>query len=1159
MHLIMKRLNISLIPRYIILKQLIIYSMKQQQLPSFTETGLKFKTLSHTNSLLKQISSQQISTRSNNTTVTQNNIHIAEQLKLAKAEQKSQQNSFLLNSVVQNSTKQLSNKTTFRNQLDLEEFVKFTKNKKQANLLLEKDRKEQISVMSRVREDVSHYYDPIKAERKKSDNLLDEKKRLERKKPLLNRRQISQMSSPQLSLLDMNEYLKFETSLNSEIRNLQTDAPMGRVQTIKLKEWFDKQKQDDQPDTLNLLSVTIKELIKQIKFECFERGLLIEEIWTKVVNMINDMKFQTDMFISKGKIQMLDEYATQSKIFSYEIESLKAEVKKLNEQLITENKKNHVLKDDYKELEDQFGKMRLQSNDLKKIVAFLTKKLKQANSEIELLTKKLQNEKKHRFSQVAIPHNEIIVNQSDKHQLSKQNSINNAPSMFYLKQGRNSIMPQKTDSLQNSLQSQVVKQESSSEEERDEVIEELMDDKNIIEMDNMVMNMDKIITVACFAQITGLDFLEYATKEQSCQTLISMQKSDFNYFTQSQEKFDQVFEQQKIKQNIEELVKVYEDKFKNQTSSRQLNTLIEKKFFVQKDANEMPSLTDKNMLDSEIFDESKRIIHTQVDIQQQKQHNIQQVDLEKVKTLIELLSGAEMQNKQKDQKLNEMQNSIKSLNEQIEEMKKKLSLFSEADLYNVACGKEQIKKEQKQIEQFLESQNLKSEQKITVRKRDAKKMTQAKLIFKGPQLGQKVTVVYEFQKQNAGPMLIEKIKQKQLPKIKHFMPLKLLIKQINVIYADRISQQKENSNIKEQDLASFVYSYFLSQFGIKKIAEQKFLILVVSVKHYKSIVRINNFAKFLNLFDTYVNFNLDELKRYLEAYDYITNVSQLGILNTDQDQELRYMVPYLRVVQYIGIFADSRMTSEEKEELKKELDLLKENDPKQVNKQHLIDFDQFMIQLFAKYKILVSRAKEYVINAFAACDLDGNGMCNFEEWFLLLRHIEPDRLSSEQISEIFFANADLLVKGEQNFSFEKFAVVCVEFGLFSEEAQNQFLQIKGQKTEIMSQFQKLLDSWPTIRGVIEQRFDQIVLLDADRLDQWRQIIDTLQKKIQELSSHLQQSGIEKKVKPLLIASLLLQKESAMLLELQNDYEDESMGSQLQSNQSIRLAEDQIKE
>jgi hypothetical protein len=103
------------------------------------------------------------------------------------------------------------------------------------------------------------------------------------------------------------------------------------------------------------------------------------------------------------------------------------------------------------------------------------------------------------------------------------------------------------------------------------------------------------------------------------------------------------------------------------------------------------------------------------------------------------------------------------------------------------------------------------------------------------------------------------------------------------------------------------------------------------------------------------------------------------------------------------------------------MELMKENDPKNINKSGVIDFDQFMITLFVKYRILVSRAKEYVINAFAACDLgnlahfiviDGNGMCNFEEWYLLLRHIEPDRLTHEQVSEIFFANADLFVEGE---------------------------------------------------------------------------------------------------------------------------------------------------
>ena len=108
-----------------------------------------------------------------------------------------------------------------------------------------------------------------------------------------------------------------------------------------------------------------------------------------------------------------------------------------------------------------------------------------------------------------------------------------------------------------------------------------------------------------------------------------------------------------------------------------------------------------------------------------------------------------------------------------------------------------------------------------------------------------------------------------------------------------------------------------------------------------------------------------------------------------------YYTPYVRAIQYIGTYADSRMTQEEREHLKKEVDFMKENDSKNINKPGLIDFDSFMIQIFSRYRILVSRAKEYMINAFAACDLDGNGMCNYEEWYLLLRHIEPNRLTHE--------------------------------------------------------------------------------------------------------------------------------------------------------------------
>lgn len=122
--------------------------------------------------------------------------------------------------------------------------------------------------------------------------------------------------------------------------------------------------------------------------------------------------------------------------------------------------------------------------------------------------------------------------------------------------------------------------------------------------------------------------------------------------------------------------------------------------------------------------------------------------------------------------------------------------------------------------------------------------------------------------------------------------------------------------------------------------------------------------------------------------------------------------------------------------------MLKENDPKNINKAGIIDFDSFMIRLLNRYRGVVSRAKDYVINAFAASDLDGNGMCNFEEWVLLNRHIEENTLSNEKLTSLFFDNADLEEDGDKNMSFEKFAIVSVENNLFTDTAQNKFLGIQ---------------------------------------------------------------------------------------------------------------------
>ena len=126
------------------------------------------------------------------------------------------------------------------------------------------------------------------------------------------------------------------------------------------------------------------------------------------------------------------------------------------------------------------------------------------------------------------------------------------------------------------------------------------------------------------------------------------------------------------------------------------------------------------------------------------------------------------------------------------------------------------------------------------------------------------------------------------------------------------------------------------------------------------------------------------------------------------------------------------MTPEEVNELKKEIENLKENDPKNHNKLGLIDFDQASLKLINKNRSIINRAKDYVINAFAACDLDGNGMCNFEEWILLNRHIEKEKINPEKLTEIFFEYADINEDDEKNLSFEKFALVCVNLDLFSD-------------------------------------------------------------------------------------------------------------------------------
>jgi hypothetical protein len=133
----------------------------------------------------------------------------------------------------------------------------------------------------------------------------------------------------------------------------------------------------------------------------------------------------------------------------------------------------------------------------------------------------------------------------------------------------------------------------------------------------------------------------------------------------------------------------------------------------------------------------------------------------------------------------------------------------------------------------------------------------------------------------------------------------------------------------------------------------------------------------------------------------------MGVNVINYDSEPKFLIPFIRALQYTGLFADTRMSIEENQELKKDIENLKEIDPKGINKAGIIDFDLFMERVLTKYRFLVNRAKTYVINAFAASDLDGNGMCNLDEFLLLNRHIEKLRYDKNFLEKIFFEYKEL--------------------------------------------------------------------------------------------------------------------------------------------------------
>jgi hypothetical protein len=233
------------------------------------------------------------------------------------------------------------------------------------------------------------------------------------------------------------------------------------------------------------------------------------------------------------------------------------------------------------------------------------------------------------------------------------------------------------------------------------------------------------------------------------------------------------------------------------------------------------------------------------------------------------------------------------------------------------------------------------------------------------------------------------------------------------------------------------------------------------------------------------------------------------IINLDTDS--KYYVPFIRVLQYASIFSEKLLNKQKFQELRKEIEALKEDDPKRKNKAGIIDFDLYMNVLLTAFRLAVNSTRNYVRIAFSACDFDCNNWVSLEEYLLIIRHVEK-RTDEDVFENLFAQNADIKFDSDVLMSFDRFVVTCVDFGLFSEEKQNALLEGAIGNDRMKAHFKEVSGGWMLDRIHLDSRLPKLDVITKQEADIWLNRVEALER--------------------------IMMKEMARLEELQVQFEDE---------------------
>ncbi|CAD8201693.1 unnamed protein product [Paramecium octaurelia] len=282
---------------------------------------------------------------------------------------------------------------------------------------------------------------------------------------------------------------------------------------------------------------------------------------------------------------------------------------------------------------------------------------------------------------------------------------------------------------------------------------------------------------------------------------------------------------------------------------------------------------------------------------------------------------------------------------------------------------------------------------------------------------------------------------KQNPEqIENTTTLQNILKQVSFFYKERLEYK--------YPLYAICYEYFMNQYGLKNVAEQKMTQFCQSLMFYQQNTRIRLFSRFLQLYEGISNDDLDFYIQSLSTLDEHSN--PLNLLYCNQTNENIY-------VKQSKIIKQLMMLNEKGQEIIEQLTQYH----KIIKGEIYVDLDQYYQFCLEQFQYIRKIQKDNFNELFLAIDVDDNQIISIEEFEILFNLIEENQ-NLLQYKKLFLKE----MQNNDGLNFYQFGMFCMHYNLFTKQRQDNFF-FSNQDS-----LNAIYNNWGSQRTIITSRLKQ---------------------------------------------------------------------------------------